>query len=210
MKLNTCLFIAALPILSLGSAQSDEGPASALSVESFGAHEELAAAILTRLAQQTHIAIGVSGENVGPDSRLISVTSGRTSLKNLLDEICLQDPRYSWKDTADGSISITIGPRRLDLVDITVERAKLTEIRSTEAISWMLQMPEVQRWEKRNKCSVAQGVAMGPKVETWNVNVDLSEEPLWRVLDELAVQSKTYFWSAVKFSNDPCEVNLIP
>ncbi len=67
MRLNLYILIASFMVTPAAGFQAPgNSPASALVVNNFTAREERALEVLQALAQQSHIAIGVSGEIMGP------------------------------------------------------------------------------------------------------------------------------------------------
>ena len=166
--------------------------------------------VFQALAERTHIGIGVSGELIGSGSKLISIVADQLTFTQVLDQICSKDPRYKWHETPDGNVGVTVGKKPLDLIEIVIGHIKVTRIKSTDVVTTISQLPEVKAWTDTSKCNVGQVFMGGSFPSLWELNIDLSSETLSKLLNEVAVQSKTYFWSAIKFSEDPCAINLQP
>ena len=66
-------------------------------------------------------------------------------MREILDEICHQDPRYKWRETTDGSITVALGARRLLLLDVPVRKFSVKDVRPIEILGALLSIPEVKK-----------------------------------------------------------------
>ncbi len=163
------------------------------------------------LAAQTHTVMGVSGTWIGADDRLITVNERNAPLGKVLDDICHADPRFSWTQAGDGSIQIRLGSERPGLLDVFVDSFDGKPIKSEEIASAVVLMPEVKSWSMHNKCSVMKVIVDGgKKTSEPPVSIIGNGQPLWKVLDQIAQKADSYFWYMIKFSDEPCAINLTP
>ncbi len=205
-----------LMTFSCSSLTSLKGADTAIDslMPNFSLHNKRTYEIFIELAQRIHIPIGISGENLGPNyNQQISIDSNGKSLRQVLDEICSKDRRFSWTQLSDGSISVWIGPHQLSLVNIRVKSLHVDDVSETNLVTLVLQLPEVRRWERATGCGIGhQLIIVGnpPPEVTWKANLQISNKPLWKVLNDLSVSSGSYSWSAVKYAGTPCFINFNP
>ncbi len=192
------------------NAQSRNSAALAVIDSKFSAHEQPTVEVLRSLAKQAHIAMGVSGLMIGPEKTRISIDVEQETFKDILNQICAEDPRFSWHETRDGNISVVVGKQLPALLKVTVKTVNIGRISSTELVTIISRLPEVQEWSFRSKCQIGQVVVMGPIPEAWNFKLNETDQRLEKILNDAAVASKRYSWSAIKFSENPCVINLSP
>lgn len=206
MKQLACtLFL--LMAFDIVEAQSTNNVTEA-TISTFSVGPKRTAEILSQLARQAHIVIGLTGELVGSDDTLISISSTKISMKDLLDEICAKDPRYKWK-ARDGYINISVGNKSLALVDLVIGNIKIGPTKSPDLMMLIAKQSEVRDWSANSGCNILQVVA-GSTGDTWDLNVNVTVTPLWKILNDISVHNGTYFWSALEFSTNPCTINLVP
>jgi hypothetical protein len=198
-----------LTIVQTVDAQSISNTAANVVVDNFSISQERTVEVLRALARQAHVVIGVSGELIGPDQKLISVSANQTPLRNVLDDICLKDRRYKWQETKDGNLSVSVGKKRLELLDVIIKTMKIGPMSSPDLMMLVSRRLEVEEWTTHAECRIMQ-VFTGSAGDTWSLDMNVKSEPLWKVLNDVSLQNGTYFWSALKFSNDPCTINLVP
>lgn len=169
--------------------------------------------VLKGLAEQSRTPIGVSGELIGADVRRIVIDEEHVSLGLILKEICKKDNRFGWRDMRDGSISVTVGSNRLDLVDVRV-KTTIKNINTYEIADVIRQLPAVVKWSQARHCNVGQVIMtvipMGGKPVEGHFVVHAENATLLSLLDQLSERRQTYFWSCTKFSEAPCNINLQP
>jgi hypothetical protein len=71
-----------------------------------------------------------------------------------------------------------------------------------------------RRISKNTGCYVWNTVAivqpMGGKAGTNNLSLSVRRKPFWKVLNELALQGRTFYWSVIQYHSAPCMINLAP
>lgn len=180
-------------------------------VEHFSSHDKSTAEVLNDLALQIHVPIGISGFVVfNPEdrNRKTSIDADAKPLREILQEICSKDPAYSWRLFGDHSIDVRLRPRALSLIGISIAKLQINGATSAEALVGLLSLPQVQKWRDRTGCQAGHQVIINgqpPPDSNWRANVKVHDVPLWKILNELSIDSETYFWSAVGSSN-PCYV----
>jgi hypothetical protein len=212
--MNTIVIMAGLLLGALiqnaEAGQRAGQPASNLVIDGFDAQNERTIEVIRRLAEQSHTVIGVSGEIVGSDSKKISISVKQTSLKAVLDEICAQDPRFNWKDREDHNLEVIVNRRPVALVDVVVRQVSISAQTRIAIAGIVRELPEVKHWAQDADCRIGTILAMGPSSDVWTVEIDANNKPVWKILNDIAFQSKTCFWSVIKLSATPCVINVFP
>jgi len=191
--------------------QRAAAPAS-ITVTHFSQGGQNTLATFQNLATQTHTVMGVSGTWIGSDDKMITINEQNAPLSAVLDDICHADPRFSWAQAIDGSIQIHLGKERLGLLDVAVNSLDGRAISPEKIIAAVVMMPEVRLWSSRNKCRVGKVIVGGGIKKTSESPISIlgNGQPLWKVLDQIAEKADSYLWSMVKYSNEPCAINLNP
>lgn len=207
------LILSVCPLTSMQSAVQE--PASSAAIQRFEAGSSLASEIFRKLAEQEHIVIGVSGTLVGSDHTLISVNMAHTNVKDVLDRITAKDPRYTWRDLPDRTIEISIGQHPLELLKIPVHNWTLDHPPRYDVTQKIAAIPEIKKWLQQHSCNLGEVIVIiSPSSNTRGLRLDftlnVSGQPLRSILNQIAARTKTYFWSAIKFSEKPCYINLLP
>ncbi len=201
--INFCLTISAEP--------EEHEHASSAVVENFDATDTRALEMFRQLAEREHAIIGVSGTLVGSDHTLISVSLSHTTIKEVLNTITAMDPRYSWRDMPHGTIEVSIGQHPLDeLLNITVHNWNLGRTLRYEVTNKLADLGEIKNWLRSQSCTMSEFFVASPPTEVWDIKAHAADESLRSVLNEIARQTGTYFWSAIKYSENPCAISLRP
>lgn len=166
--------------------------------------------VLDSLAQKYKVVIGLYGTLVGPDRTVIEISLEDGTLQDVLNQIVARDSRFDWRQDANGGIHVTTRGAPLPLADVTIASFDVNNPARMQAIALLAQVPEVRSWLERNRCRIDEMIA-GYLPKNWGqFSVHIKAEPLWAVFDEMAAKSELYFWSAVRYSLQPCAINAIP
>jgi hypothetical protein len=166
--------------------------------------------VLVALAAKYRVVIGVQGILIGDDSQVVSISLSSGTLKDVLDSIVSQDPRFEWQQGADGSIHFSIRNAALPLAAITVPSFDVENPRRMETVELLSRIPEVRTWLQQHDCSMSEMIA-GHLPNDWgHFSVHVRDGSLSSVLDKIAAGSNTYFWSAIQYSTKPCAINVSP
>ena len=184
--------------------------ASSTRVEAFEATATRAMEAFRKLAQNEHIVIGVSGTLVGSDHTLISVKLSHTTVEQILNAITSSDPRYTWRDTPDGAIEITIDQHAAPLLAVVVHGWTLRHALRYEITTKLANFDEINNWLRSHSCTMSEITAGAPSTEGFDIHTSASDEPLRNILNDIARQTGIYFWSAIKYSENRCTINLMP
>ncbi len=203
--------IVIVSIIFLNCSVDANGPATAsLVVPSFEARDSRALEVFRKLAEQQHIVIAVSGTLVGSDHTLISVNLSNTTIGNVMDTITSADSRYTWREESDGTIMVVIGQHPLDLLNISVRTWTLSYPVRYELSSKIAEIPEVHKWLIGRSCDMSEFFAGAPPSQVLDIVLTVSNEDLQSILSKIAMETRTYFWSAIRYSESPCAINLRP
>lgn len=167
--------------------------------------------ILVSLAQKYSLVVGISGVMVGGDRTKINVSLPSGTVKDLLDLIVEQDPRFEWREVQNGVIHVSFKGAPLRLMDITVASFTADNPNRANIVSTLADIPEVNRWLRERGCQMDEIIA-GPQPNNWAFpfSVHINDQPFASLLDEIAINSHTYFWSVIQYGNEPCAINVRP
>ncbi len=185
-----------------------------MAVEPFSEHDKTTAEIVKSLARHAHVPMGISGFVVNNQKRIeptISVDAHGQSLREILDDVCRQDPQYKWQETPDNGIAITLGARRLSLLDVSVRKFNVKDVRPMQILGALLTIPEVKKWEQAAGCRVGYPVIINGQPEPdlrSRTSLTTGKEPLWRVLNAVSKITRTYTWSAISSTGPSCFIVL--
>ena len=207
------LFAAALIILASclqPSLMADYIPSDILarSVDNFEVEQVLAREAIRKLAEDQHIVVGISGTLIGSDNKLIDIKLSKTNIKGVLDAIVAADSRFSWSITSSGSIRVGIG-LGLDLISIRCRSWRLSKLPSTMLASRLQATAPIEKWLRANACSLNEITIFGVP-DTKTISLNMLDQTVADLLDSISLESKSYLWSVLKFSENPCAINLVP
>lgn len=194
---------------SLWTASGVGRPVASIQIANFSANDRTMN-ILVALAIKYQVVIGVQGVLVGDDSQRIEVELHNTTVKDVLDAIVSRDSRFSWHEVRDGIVQVELREPRLALMDLTVGSFIVEHPNRQEIVGLLNEIPEVRSWLGSHRCTMDE-IWAGPPPRNWDsFAVRVENMPLSAVFDEIALNSHTYFWSAIQFSRDPCSINVRP
>lgn len=188
---------------------SDRPLASHKNVVSFQASSR-SLEIFRQIAESQQVVVGVSGTLVGSDRTLINISLSNGTIGDLLNTVVSKDPRYKWRDMPDGTIEVTVGGNPLDMLSTVVHNVDLERLPQSQLASKLANFQEIKTWLQSHSCNMGQIFLGRPPTEVWTIRPRASEESLREILNDIAVQTHTYFWTAIRFSENPCEINLHP
>jgi len=120
------------------------------SVGSFSSLDKSAVEVFEDLARHAHVTIGVSGFVVADhkrEDRKISIDVDGKSLREVLDDICRQDPDYRWRQFSDHGIDVRLGPHPLTLTDVPIANLSMEDVSPPNVLVLVFHLPEVKLWE---------------------------------------------------------------
>jgi hypothetical protein len=167
--------------------------------------------VFAAIAKKYHVVIGMSGVSIGPDSLHIDVRLRDGTLRDLLDTVVREDPRFGWEMRSDGSVAVTLGAT-LTLPDVVVGSFDLAKVSRYEIAASIDQIPEAATWLQGSQCVLEQLIVIAgrPERETIFPEVHTHNSPVWASLNDYARKSGKYFWSLVQYTDQPCRINLHP
>ena len=182
------------------AATMDENARPSLAVvDTFDVNSARALEAFGKIAREYHVVIGVSGTILGSDDKLISLKLSHTTVSSVLDAIVTSDPRYSWQEKQDGSVSVNVGHL---LTATDVKRADLAnELRGVF---------EVDRWLENHSCELSEILLNSSSKGEWNMDISASDDTIQHILNRIVKEKGTYAWTLIKFSEAPCSINLSP
>lgn len=210
MRITVGLTVFAIAtMLGNAPAQSVRGRPSLVHVENLQ-FKDRALNILVALAERYKVVIGVSGALVGADRQVVNISVADGNLKEVLDSIAKQDPRFEWNENVDNSIYVRVKNAPLSLSQARVSSVNIENPGRLEFVHQLSQVPEVASWLQQNDCLMDELIS-GPAPRSWGqFSVQLNNVPVSDVLDEIASKSQTYFWSIIKYHDEPCYINVRP
>lgn len=194
-----------------GSAKpKEQGRLSATPIEQFQATDTRALEMFRQLAEKAHVVLGVSGTLVGSDHTLISVNLSHSTVGEVLNAITANDSRYSWRDMPDGTIEVAIEQHPLDLLQIVVHHWSVDHPVRYELTDKLGNLEEIKVWLQEHSCELAEFFIGAPPAQVLDIKASGKDATLRGILNEIAEQTGTYFWSAIQYSENPCAINLRP
>lgn len=194
-----------------GASRADlDRPIDSLVLQGVSAREAIKA-----LAFKARIPMGITGfvsERHNRLNRTISLKVAGQPTRDILQEICRQDPQYKWAQQRDGGVKVQLGERALSLTNLVISIAfRGNAIFADSALTLFLEEPKILRWEKVSGCHIGHRIFFTggslPKVAL--PNLEIQRQPMWSVLNELSVRTARYFWSAIGSAPGvPCFVDV--
>jgi hypothetical protein len=207
------ILIATLAVISIG-ASGQNAPLGALTpVADATFTDTRAIEIAKALAEKYNVVIGVSGVLIGSDARLVSVSIHGGTMKDVLDAIVKADPRFTWRQEDDGGIALLTRGASLSVLDVMVKAFDAEHPPRFGLSTQIISLPEVTDWLQKNSCQMAEIIRIsgGPgRTDVWPVKLHLKDIRLEALLNIIALESKTYFWSALEYNDHPCAINIRP
>ena len=187
-------------------------------------------ALLSDLAEKYHIVIGVYGSGdfrrtempVGID---IEINDG--TLADVFDAIAnihrhkvsthqsigsVTDQQFGWHQASDGAVHFVLEGAPFSLMDVTVDSFDYENPQWPEITNRLRSIPEVSSWLREQKCSLPpeQIYIAGQPPEPWRkFSVHTKNLPLSSILDQIAAESRTYYWRAAQITApDRCDVHI--
>ncbi len=147
--------------------------------------------LLASLAKQQGKVIGLETNPAKPRSN-ITLARQTVSFPQLLDAIVQAEPSYQWREGED-SIEVFPVNRSTSLLDTTIASFEVKDVSSEEAISHLLNLPEVQAYVSSMKLSSKSSVGTSTK-DGNKITLSMQGTTVRQVLDQIAADSGTKFW----------------
>jgi hypothetical protein len=166
---------------------------------------------LQSLARQYKVVLGVdsSGARVPAPVRA-DVADG--SLKDVLDALAASGPGYSWRTEDNGAVHFYNSEVSQRLSEVNVSRFSIKSAPQIRAFESIQQLPEVRHWVESAHCPLRSPIAIvgnPPDSDRGDITFQMSNVPLRKILDELAVRSEDYFWAVNRYElNGQCFTNI--
>lgn len=212
MRRLTFVMIGLLTILITNlSAQGKVRIPSSIPVHDF-AQNGRALSILQALAEKYHVVVGVHGILLGLDDPIIDIAIKDGTLSDVFDAITKADPRFEWQQNSSGSVYFLTRGTPLPLMDVTVHSFDVENPRDINIDDRLFDVPEIHVWIQEHKC--VRGpyvfVIVGIPSPKWReFSVHAKDLPFSSILDEVAAQSRTYFYDASQYMIEPCTVGIL-
>ncbi len=210
-----CIFAFFL-YLSAGGAVETDVVSLDTPIGPFSSHGKRTAEVFKQLAYDAHVPIGISGFVIAKNNseeRTISIDMEGKSLREVLDEICRQDPNYKWQQFRDHGIDVRLGARPLTLLNVVVRNFTVEgPILANSTLSLFLDRPEVKRWGQTHRCGLGHPVVLNGNPQPDRLELpplQIRDEPLWKIFNELSIKSQRYFWLVIGSSAEvPCYIDI--
>lgn len=166
---------------------------------------------LRQIAKKYRVVIGFESVAHGDEGKLMNVSVEKGMMADVLDSLVKADPRYRWLQESDGAIRVYSKNETLSLTDLIISSFTVTNLHRREVSESLDKIPEVADWLRRNQCERIEFT----DGHEWRIKDDrvlsLSshDKSLRENLNQIALQSQTYFWSAHQFDyNGGCAISL--
>lgn len=210
MKGLTCVMIGllAIPVTSL-SVQINVVKPSSIAVHDV-VKNGTARSILQELTEKHHVVIGVYGIIAGVDEPTVDISVKNGTLSDVFDAITKADSRFEWEQTSNGAVHFVTRGAPSTLMDVMVHSFDDKNPRVLDFTGHLLQVPEIRSWLQDHKCSMSHRIVIAgqPPQEWRKFSVHAADLPLSSMLDQVAAQSRTYYWSAIQDGTKPCELDI--
>jgi hypothetical protein len=192
------------------SAQANLATPSAISVHHFATRAQTLPRILNRLAKKYHLVIGVYG-NVAAHPMPIEVKMKNGTLADVFDAIIRADQRFEWQQGSNGAVHFVVRDAPLSLMDVTVHSFDYENPIWPEITDRLRTIPEINGWLQAHKCSIADETIFlrGKPPRRWRkFSLHAKDLPVLTILDQIAAESRTYFWHSNQIMSEPCAVTI--
>jgi len=187
---------------------------SSIRIHNCTAQGRTAAKVLSDLAQDYHIVIGIYG--AGPASLVersepvdFEVKNG--TLADVFDAIA-KAHKLRWHQEANGAVHFVFDDAPLPLMDVRVHAFDYDNPQWPAITDHLRGVPEVYNWLQERKCALP-----GPKIllggkppKQWKrFAIHARDITVAAILDQIASDSRTYFWHAAQVTGpDTCYVSI--
>lgn len=220
----------AISVLDL-SAQDRTVEPSSIRVDRFVVKDgKTATKILRSLAEKYRLVIGVHGSGNFRDLEMpagidVDIKSG--TLADVFDAVAdihrhklsshqtigsVTDQQFEWHQESDGAIHFALLGAPISLMDVTVHSFDYENPQWPEITDRLRAVPEIDSWLRTHNCSMpGQIIHLGGRPPSaWKkFAIHARDIPVSSILDEIAVESGTYYWRAAEIMNpNSCFVNI--
>jgi hypothetical protein len=153
---------------------------------------------LKRVAQEFHAVIGlVEADYPAEGHKLIRFDFPHTTAAEVVKTLIAEDPSYTWRQDPDGAIHVYRTHGDPVLADVTIKSFVANGLVRSEISETLNHVPEIPAWARESKCVRQEGGSNDPWAtdNMKKIFVRLHDRPLWEILDEVAKQAGTYYWS---------------
>jgi hypothetical protein len=203
------IFLLALLVTNL-NAQASLATPSSIPVHHLAIKAQTPLRILNRLAKKYHLVIGVYG-NVAGYQVPIEVKIRNGTLADVFDAIIRADQRVEWQQGSNGAVHFVVRDAPLPLMDVTVHSFDYENPIWPEITDRLRTIPEINGWLQAHKCSIADDTIFlrGKPPRRWRrFSLHAKDLPVLTILDQIAAESRTYFWHSNQTMSDPCAVTI--
>jgi hypothetical protein len=165
--------------------------------------------VISQLAMKYHVVTGVYGIPIdGYHEPTIDILIKKGTLGDAFDAITKADPRLEWRQS-DGAVHFSTRDFPVAVMDVTVHSFGAESDQRNQVLDRLDDAPEVHAWLLDNKCPPKNNHAvasMGGNDDTTRIYISIRARnlPYSAILDQIAAQSRVYFWSVVRNSDSPC------
>jgi hypothetical protein len=122
------------------------------------------------------------------------------------------DQQFEWHQDSNGAVHFMQRGAPFSLVDVIVQSFDYDNPQWPEITNRLRNVPEVSGWLQEHKCSMPgeEIYIVGEPPEAWTkFSLHVRNLPLSSILDQVAGESRTFYWRAAQITNpDPCYVNI--
>ena len=188
-KILAVLFLVVLTSTITAHAQQNSPRASEIRVVKF--HGDMAA-FLAQLAQSDGTTIGFEVDEKKPRSS-ITLDLHNVTFHEILNGVVQSEPRYRWHEN-DGAIEVVPVNKSTSLIDTIITSFHAEDVTSEEAISQLLNLPEVQAVATSMKLNRRPLRDSAGRSGEKKIRLDLSGVNLRQALTQIASLSGSRFW----------------
>lgn len=164
--------------------------------------------VISQLAMKYHVVTGIYGIDInGNHEPTIEVSIKNGTLGTAYDAIAKADPRIEWHQSSD-TVHFTTRNFPITLMDLTIKSFDAESDQRYQILAHLEDAPEVHAWLLENKCPPANRRAVasmgGNDSPPIYISVHARNLPYSSIMDQIAAQSRVYFWSVERSIPSPC------
>ncbi|MBV9761422.1 MAG: hypothetical protein JO340_12725 [Acidobacteriaceae bacterium] len=173
-------------------------------VPSFSQTDTTAYMVAMNLSITYSVPIGFEGVPEDPE-KSITITVSSSTIRGVLDELAMIDPRYEWRVGSDGVINIFPRRRSEALLDVKIAGFRVERVNRQQAIGTLLYSPEIARALTSLRVTERTPVTADTYQNTGSIPVfslSLEGVSMRTALDAITRASGSLFWAATLYGKD--------
>jgi hypothetical protein len=122
------------------------------------------------------------------------------------------DQQFDWHQDSNGAVHFVQRGAPFSLMDVVVHSFDYENPQWPEITDRLRNIPEVSSWLRDHKCTMPGETIFlaGQPPSPWGqFSVHAKDVPITSILDQVAAESRTYYWRAAQITeSDRCDVNI--